>query len=76
MIIKKISSKTLIDVFINDILHLILYKSFTINLKNELSGILNILVNNSVPINKENRHYDRLRDKPLGKWYYCNNYKV
>jgi hypothetical protein len=73
---KKISSKTLIDVFINNILHLILYKSFTIGLKNELSEIFNILVNTSVSIDKENRHYDRLRVKPLGKWYYCKNYKV
>jgi hypothetical protein len=72
---KKINSKILIDVFINDIMHMILYNSFTINTKNEIDRLLNILVDKAIVVHKENRHYNRLRIKPIGKWYYCNNYK-
>jgi hypothetical protein len=57
---KKINSKILIDVFINDIMHMILYNSFTINTKNEIDRLLNILVDKAIVVHKENRHYNRL----------------
>ena len=73
---KKINSKIIIHALVNDIMYLSIYKLYTISIENKLVKILNTLLETSNFINKKDRHYDRIRIKPIGKWYYCNQYKI
>lgn len=62
-----INVTSLLNMIINDLLYLILYKNNTINNTNEIIRIFNIMKESLVYV-RPNRHYKRIRYKPSTKW--------
>jgi hypothetical protein len=64
-----------LNIIINNILYLLLYKNNTKNIK-EMVRILNISKETLVYVER-NRHYERIRKKPTSKWcQYGNKYTM
>lgn len=70
---KIINSKNLMYLITTYILCLMLYKKVTSGVEKKISKIFTCL--SRTPITSEpDRHYERIRLKPIGKWYFCSNH--
>jgi len=67
---KFINTKNLFSMIINKILYPVLYNEITVSTKEMIERICSGL-SKSLAIKDPNRHYERVRIKPIGKWYYC-----
>jgi Transposase DDE domain len=67
---KFINTKNLFSMIINKILYLVLYNKITISTKETIERICSGLLK-TLTTKASNRHYERIRIKPIGKWYYC-----
>jgi hypothetical protein len=65
-----INTKNLFNLITNNIIHLVLYKKITDTTKKHISKIISSLLKRPI-ISEPNRNYERIRIKPIGKWYYC-----
>ena len=67
---KFINTKNLLHLIVTSILYLILYKKLTPPIKKNIIKISNCLLKTSVTSDPD-RSFERIRIKPIGKWYYC-----
>jgi len=69
---KFINTKNLLYLITNNILYLIMYKNLSSSTKEKIKKICMSLLKTLVTkYPNEHRHYERIRVKPIGKWYYC-----
>ena len=71
---KNINSTNLFYLIMNNVIYLIFYKNLSVYTKEEFEKIYMALLKNPTLIDP-NRHYKRIRIKPIGRWYYCNDYE-
>jgi hypothetical protein len=69
-----INTKNLLNLITNNILFLILYKKINTSTKEKIKKICKALLKSSIK-RCPGSHYERIRIKPIGKWYYCIKYK-
>jgi hypothetical protein len=65
-----VNTKNLLSLVTNNIIHLVLYKKITDPTKKEIEKVILSLLKRPI-LCEPNRHYERIRIKPIGKWYYC-----
>lgn len=72
----KINTASHLNIVINNILYLLIYKKATKNIIDKILNMLDILKNTTTYIKKD-RDYDRIKKKPSSKWcQYGNKYKM